>query len=150
VNPTAASQRTVIASVLLVAAVPVATWWLVGDLSEPLADPDYMIHPIGIAGPLERGLGFGATVSVLVAAPVLVRALWRGELNRKWLPPIVFLIIAGAIAGAGWRVVTAGVIGANIGGAIVTGVGLPLVIVLVVAAMASSFLRPVRRGGPPR
>jgi len=46
---------------------------------------------------------------------------------------------AGFITGAGWRVMTAGVIGANIGAGFVIMVGSPLVTALLVWAVARSI-----------
>lgn len=44
------------------------------------------------------------------------------------------------VIGAGWRCVTAGVIGANIGGAMVLLLGLPLAVVLVGAAVVTAMV----------
>lgn len=49
---------------------------------------------------------------------------------------LIPLAVAGVIAGAGWRVLTAGVIGANIGAGLVVFLAGPLVGVLVVWALA--------------
>jgi hypothetical protein len=138
-QPTAA-----LAAGALVLATPVATWWLVGDLSEPVANPDYMIRPISVSQGMERAVGLGSMLVLAVSISVVASFFRRRQLDRKWVPPIVFLVVSAAIAGAGWRVVTAGVIGANIGGGIVVLGGLPLVIGLVIAALVTSFLGPVR------
>jgi hypothetical protein len=48
---------------------------------------------------------------------------------------LIPLLAAGFIAGAGWRVLTAGVVGTNIGAGFVTIIGGPLVVVLVAWAL---------------
>jgi len=72
---------------------------------------------------------------------MLVRVFAARSLDRRWLRPIGLLVVAGLVTGAGWKVVTAGVIGANIGGTWVVLLGV-LVIVLVVAAAVTCVLRP--------
>ena len=56
------------------------------------------------------------------------------------------LLAAGFIAGASWRVMTAGVIGANIGAGLVIMLGGPLVLGLVIWALAFS-VHLARAGG---
>ena len=132
---------------LLVLATPVATWWVTGDLSEPIPDPDYMVRPIRLPEGVELAAGIGSVVLGLASIAVLARLFQTRSLDRKWLPPIVFLVVAGAIVGWGWRVLTAGVGGANIGGGMVMLFGGPLVVVLIVAAVVTAFFRPVRGSG---
>lgn len=138
-------RQGLVAAGALVLATPGAAWWLTGDLSEPISDPDYLVRPIALPDSVEFALGLGSVVLALASLAVLVHLFWTRALDRKWLPPIVFLVVAGAIVGWGWRVITAGVGGANIGGGIVVLFGGPLVIVLIVAAVVTSFFRPVRR-----
>lgn len=52
--------------------------------------------------------------------------------DARWWSVLVPLMAAGFITGAGWRVMTAGVIGANIGAGLVVLFGSPLVAALLV------------------
>jgi uncharacterized membrane protein len=67
---------------------------------------------------------------------VLGWATLRRVLDIQWWAMLVPLAAAGFIAGAGWRVMTAGVIGANIGAGFVVFFGGPIVLVLLVWALA--------------
>jgi len=119
--------------------MPVAVWWAVGDVSAPEAtaipDPDYQIHPFDIAPTTERVVGVGAVVLVAVSVGALVIALWSGRMHRLWWPVLLQLSLAGAVCGAGWRVLTAAVIGANIGAGLVILFGGPLVLLMLVTAL---------------
>jgi hypothetical protein len=120
-----------VAGVVLIAAVPVATWWAVGDLSTDLPDPDYQIRPFDIGPTAEQVAGVSATVLAAAAVVALIHAGRAGRFDRRWWPVLVELVLAGALCGAGWRVLTAGVIGANIGAGLVLWVGAPMVAALV-------------------
>jgi hypothetical protein len=124
-----------VAGVVLVVATPVATWWLVGDLSTQLPDPDHLIRPVDIGDTAEHVVGVGAVVLAAASVVALVVAGRRGRVDRGWWPVLVELLLAGALGGAGWRVLTAGVIGANIGAGFVLGVGAPVVVFLVGSAV---------------
>jgi hypothetical protein len=125
-------------------AVPVATWWLVGDLSSPGGD-DYAVRPLDVSPAVERGIGVAA-VAIVVSALVVAVSAGGWTRVRRWARPVLALAAAGVIVGWGWRVVTAGVIGANIGAGLVVLFGGPVVAVLVVgAAVDGGRLR--RTGG---
>jgi hypothetical protein len=125
----------------LVLAFPVATWWLVGDLSTVPAseDPDFSFRPFDVSRAVERAAGWA---SALLAAVMLLLLAWftvRRLLDARWWTVLVPLMAAGFITGAGWRVMTAGVIGANIGAGFVVLLGGPLVAALLVWAVARSI-----------
>ena len=134
--------RHLAAAVVLVAATPVATWCLVGDLSsEGFTEDelDYMVRGPDIPWFMEVLVG-GLAVGVVVAsAAVLGRAFYRGVLRRGWAPTVVLLAVAGVILGLGGRAVTAGGIGANIGGGLFLVLGFPVAGLLVVAALANAW-----------
>lgn len=92
----------------LVLAVPVATWWLVGDLSTvPVsAGRDYAFRPWPIGPAVARAAGAGSLV--VGAVVVLGWAAVRRVVDIRWWAVLVSLAVAGFIAGAGWRVLTAG------------------------------------------
>jgi len=120
-----------VAMVALIVAVPVATWWAVGDLSTDLPDPDYQIRPVAIGDTTEQVAGVSAAVLAVAAVVALIHAGRAGRFDRRWWPVLVELMVAGTLCGAGWRVLTAGVIGANIGAGLVLWVGAPIVAALV-------------------
>src|SRR5215469_5218615 len=125
----------------LVLALPVATWWLVGDQSTTSAseDPDFAFRPLDVSRGVERVAG---RASALLAAVMLLLLVWftvRHLFDARWWSVLVPLMAAGFITGAGWRVMTAGVIGANIGAGFVIMVGTPLVTALLVWAVARSI-----------
>jgi hypothetical protein len=124
-----------VAGVVLVTTMPIATWWLVGDLSTELPDPNYLIRPLDIGDTAQHMIGVGAVVLVAASGLTLVVAGLRGRVDRRWWPVLVELLLVGALCGAGWRVLTAGVIGANIGAGFVLGLGAPIVVFLVGSAV---------------
>ncbi len=111
------------AAVGLVLATPVVTWWLVGPLNTAPAriGLDYAFRPWPISPAMARAAG--------ITAAVLAR----------WWAVLLPLLAAGFIAGAGWRVMTAGVLGSNIGAGFVVLFGGPLVAILVAWALGYSF-----------
>jgi hypothetical protein len=139
------------AAVALVVAVPVATWWLVGDQTDPDFkrrlqadgdpairagyDPDYMFRPFDIAPATERTVGVVGVVLMVAAVVVLVLAWLTGRLHKGWWGVLGVLSLVGAGCGYGWRVMTAAVSGANIGGGIVLVFGVPIGLGLVGVAL---------------
>jgi hypothetical protein len=115
---------------MLVLAMPIAAWWVIGDQSEPIDDPDYAFRPLDISSGTERA--FGAVALVLVAGSVIVILISarRGRFDASWWRVLAPLIAAGAICGYGWRIMTAGVGGANIGAGFVLFFGAPIVLAL--------------------
>jgi hypothetical protein len=129
------------AAVGLVMAIPIATWWLVGDQSTvpASADPDYAFQPLDIGLGAEHAAGIGSTVLAVVTLMTLVWAARRHHLDIRWWSVLVPLLAAGSIVGSGWRVLTAGVIGANIGAGLVIIFGGPVVAALLIWALARSI-----------
>lgn len=128
----------VAAALGLVLTVPVATWWLAGDLSTvPVsAGRDYAFRPWPIGPAVARAAGAGSLAAGIVTVAVLAWATARRVLDIRWWAVLLPLAAAGFIAGAGWRVMTAGVIGTNIGAGFVVFFGGPVVLVLLVWALA--------------
>jgi uncharacterized membrane protein len=103
--------------VALVVAMPVATWWLVGDQTTPRVKrlrqaspypPDYALFPpFEIAPATERAVGEVAVVLVVVAVVVLVVAWLTGRLHVGWWGVLGLLSLVGAGFGWMWRVLTA-------------------------------------------
>ena len=127
-------------ALILVLAMPVAAWWLAGDQSTvPTSmDPDYAFRPWRIGPVAARAAGIGSLAAGGAAAAVLIGVTLRRRLDVRWWAVLVPLLAAGYIAGAGWRVMTAGVIGANIGAGLVVLAGGPIVLGLLIWALAFS------------
>ena len=139
--------RSVVAGAGLVAATPVATWWVVGDRSSRgFDDLDYIFRPLDLPLWVEMLSGAGAVAVVMACVFVLFEAREDGRLVREQVRTLALLCLAGAIIGGGWRAVTAGVIGANIGGAMVLLLGLPLAVALIGAAVVHAVVERRRSG----
>lgn len=128
-----------VAGVVLVTATPVATWWVVGDQSEDVdpANADYVLTPPSVSGSVELALGAGACVLVVTATVALAVASMRGRLGRRWWGFLAPLVVIGMFVGASYRVMTAAVIGANIGAGMVILVGPPLILVALAVSAHS-------------
>lgn len=117
------------AALALVLAVPVLVWWLVGDLSFDTDTPDYLVRPLPLSAQQETAAGMTALAVGSAAVAVLLR---RGSVLR-WPAarlPLAALVVAGVLAGFGWRVVTYGGVGVNIGGGLYLWFVAPLVVAL--------------------
>jgi hypothetical protein len=128
-------RRLLAAAIVLVLAVPVLTWWTVGDLSyRGSVDLDYFIQPPEIGAAAELAIGITALVLATASVRALAQATRTGDMDQRWWTVLLLLSIAGAGLGAAWRVLTAGGIGANIGAGIIIMIGPPMFIILVVCA----------------
>ncbi len=104
------------AVVVTVPALAIATAWWIGDLSETLAAPDFMVRPMELSAGTTRAVGLVATalcISGLASAVQLTRSGGRG---RRLVAVLLPLFALAAYLGLGYRITTAGVTGANIGG----------------------------------
>ena len=126
---------------LAVLATPVGAYWLIGDQSSegfPEAQLDFVIAPPGWPDETVTAAGTIALSIVLGAALVLGSAARRRRIDPRWLIVVVLLMAVGAIVAGGYRTMTAGVIGANIGAGFVILFGIPACMALVVWAAVSS------------
>jgi hypothetical protein len=137
-----------VAAVALLVAVPVATWWLVGDQTTPRVKqlrqgdpypPDYAVFPppFQIAPATERAVGVVAVALVVVAVVVLVVAWLTGRLHVGWWGVLGLLGLVGAGWGWMWRVMTAVVDEPDFSGIVVVmmvPIGLGLVLVALLRA----------------
>ena len=129
-------HRSVVAAIVaFVAAVPIATFWLVGDLSDA-GDPYYLdyLWKASVSESAVKAVGIAALAPLSAASACLVRA-WRPL--RQHLPvlrAVLMLVLAGEIVAVGIRVLTAGTSGANIGAWLFLILGLPVSAALVVSA----------------
>lgn len=116
-------------------AVPVLTWWLVGDLTHPAARQlaaegvplDYYIRPPGLSTGQQTAIGVTALLVTAATAAVMISSLVRRTAPvTLWLMVLLPLTAAGVIVGFTWRVWTAGSVGANIGAGLMLLFGLPM------------------------
>lgn len=133
-----------IASVVLVLSVPVTVAWVIGETTLPGADPrfvDYVIRPPDIPATVELALGALSAVLVAAATAALGWSWHRDPPDPGFLAVLLPLVALGAILGLAWRVLTAAVIGANIGAGLLVLFGGPFILGLLVWAGVSAWLR---------
>jgi hypothetical protein len=82
-------------------------------------DADYWITPPSLTGSTELVVGLGMAIVALVAVVVLVVSTLRGQVVPRWWGFALPLVGLGVFAGWSYRVMTAGVYCANMGGGFV-------------------------------
>lgn len=121
------------------AAVLVAAW-LVGDLSyQGPVDPgfpglDHAYPPLPLAADTYTAAGVVGLLVLLAAAGIAAR-------TSGFALVLACFVGAGALVGLMYRVMTAGVIGANIGAGLALMIGGPLLVALVVTGTALAVRR---------
>jgi len=141
----------VAASIGLVLATPPLAFWLIGDQStvDEREHPDHMVRLDLDAGTIRL-----AGIAALVVAVVCATTLWRAYRREPPARParlVGALVLAGVGVAGILRVVTAGVIGANIGGGLaIVGGGPALVAVVGYGVWPYLRQRPVSRASERR
>ncbi|MEU8261579.1 hypothetical protein AB0C02_13285 [Micromonospora sp. NPDC048999] len=142
-----------IAALVLILATPVASWWLIGDLSNAAArqlaaegvELDYVIRPLSLGPVGDRIVGLLACIGALGALAWLMWATPSRRLDSRWWWVLLPLVVAGVLVGFGWRVLTSGALSANIGAGLTVIFGGPLLAALLLAAaVAAVHMRLVR------
>ncbi len=128
------ADRVVVASIAMVLATPVLTWWLIGDVSEP-GGADYIIRPPSIDPVLGALLGWGSLLIVVGASHILWRRSIPLPIHKGWWRVLARLLAAGVLFAAGARIITAATVGANIGGGGLMMIG-PFVLLYLLARAA--------------
>jgi hypothetical protein len=127
------TRREATAAMLL--ATPFITSALVGDQStvSTAEYPDYFWTPFWPARvDIVLGVAFGVVFAV--AAFGVLRRRHESPWTRNQTLALALRMAVGVVCGYAYRVFTAGVIGANIGAGMIVMFGVPLVVVLMVAA----------------
>src|SRR5262245_52750623 len=83
----------------MVVAVPVATWWVVGDLSTVPASVggDYLAKPVNIGHGAESAAGIASTVLAAIALVMLVRSARKGRIGSPWLTGVLSPLVVGGV-----------------------------------------------------
>jgi hypothetical protein len=127
------SQLAVAAAIVLVLAVTIVTWWQIGDQSSTTPDnADYVIRPpFRLSAAAERAVGTSSAALGIVAALWLIWASLGHGFRPAWWSVAGPLLLLGMLLGTGWRVFSAGVIGANIGAGLFVFVAGPVIVAVL-------------------
>ena len=117
----------------------IGTWYLVGDLTESPSHTDRMLDPPAVPPLVEHAVGIGALVALGAGRVTMLRAASRRA--HRSMNQLILLVAAGMLLGLIGRMVTAGGIGANIGGGLAIMFGLPVVAALVLVAVVIGWRR---------
>jgi len=130
-------QSLLAATLSLTFGTAVLTWWAIGDQSIAGMDPNqlcYAVGPIHLPSVVEAVLaGVGAVLAVLSVLTFGWHAIHR-RVDWRWWPALLMLQLFAAMAASGGRVVTAGVIGVNIGAGLIILFGGPIMLALLISA----------------
>ncbi|BCL21114.1 hypothetical protein GCM10017668_29570 [Streptomyces tuirus] len=130
------------AGAALVGGVPVAAWGLMGQQNYaglPASELDYAFQPWDIGDGVAAVAGGIALVLAVAGGVVLVRRSLRGAMDQRWWGVLGPLVALGLMAGVGWRILTAGGIGANIGAGLLIIFGTPIAAGLLLWSLAWAF-----------
>lgn len=136
-----------LAALVLIVAIPVASWWLIGDQTNEAArqldaegvELDYAIRPMTLGPVGDRIAGVLACIGTIGALGALVWGTSTRKVDSRWWWVLLPLVGAGALVGIAWRVLTAGGIGANIGAGLTIIAGGPLLAALLIAAAVAAL-----------
>lgn len=125
----------------LVVASPVLTWWAVGPLGTEWPDHEFGPYHVPVL-PERIALGVALALAAAAVLAISVPTLRRGA--RRTLSPwtALCLVLPGVIVAIGWRLETAGGVGANLGAGFADLTVPPVVAALLVGAVASEANRP--------
>ncbi len=132
----AGARYVALAGGVLLLTLPVAAWWLVGDLSyRGTDDLDYFFRAPAVPAAVERIAGLGALVAALAAVLALAVAAGRRRVHPRWWLALLPLIGAGVLTGLAGRVMTSGGIGVNFGAIFALVLGVPAVVSLLLTGV---------------
>ncbi|GGL01093.1 hypothetical protein [Mangrovihabitans endophyticus] len=141
------SAATLILVAGLVAVAAVAAWWQIGDQSSagPEQNPEYAVPPPDLPAGAETAAGVACLVVVIGVLAALAWATATRAVRRRWWLVAAPAVLAGYVAGACLRVLTAGVLGANIGAGLAVVAGVPAVALLTLWSMVWAAVLATRR-----
>jgi hypothetical protein len=126
-----------------VLAASVVTWWVVGDQTSTGFNEDeldYSLRAPGWALDHAEPAGVIGSMSLIVAVAVLGWAAVTRRINSQWLIVVASLMAVGVIAAAVYRFMTAGGIGANIGGGVSVILAAPVVVLLLLWSLVVTLM----------
>jgi hypothetical protein len=140
---------------IALAAVAPAVWWLATLIPDSVgadSDPDYMLQPLNLATGVAPIVGIGSLILVAAGLAVLAHAIRSGTLRGGWIGVLAPLAACAAYTGAAYSVMTAPVIGANIGGGLAAIGALPFGIAMatVSAVLGRRLARDTHHDQPAR
>ncbi|MBB1252372.1 hypothetical protein [Streptomyces alkaliterrae] len=156
-NPTPAPERDgparrppppallVLVAVGLLLTAPLALWWVVGQQTVDVPDPDFAVAPLEIPPAAEALVGTFALLGAFASAAGLVYWTRERALDPDWWLVIGPLLGAGLTLALVHRVVTAEVIGANIGAGLAILLGLPFAAILTLVGSGYALYLLFRR-----
>jgi hypothetical protein len=146
-TPATTTLARFVAALAMVPAAAAMAWAVVGDVSTTTNDPDYLYQAPELLQQNPTAVGLVGLVTAMLAAAVLcTKALHPGE-EPLWLVSVLSFGAAGFAAGFTGRAVTAGVIGANIGGTFMLLVGPAVVGALALVGVCTFTLAATRPNG---
>jgi len=133
-----------VAAFVLTAAAAVLTAAIIGDRSTTdYGDGlDYMMRPISVSRELGVAIVIVSILGYVAGAICLLRFAPSEDCRERLAHAWLMSTLAGIVLGVAYRIVTAGVIGANIGGGLTVWVAVPLSTYLIVRAAKALAARP--------
>jgi hypothetical protein len=136
----------------VVATAPVVAWRLLPDMStvdETEPNPDYMVRPVDLPTVLSVGIAVIAVVVFVGGLAVLLAATARRRFGPRGWFALALAVMAGFMAALLARMVTAAVIGANIGGGLAVMVFGPVVVIVYAVSLIVAVTGRGDEDGPP-
>lgn len=127
-----------------IASLAPAVWWIVGLIPSDVAaeNADYLVRPLRLPSFVEPAVGLLSVLLAGFVAREVRRGARGGEFRSEWWQVAAALGALTAYGGLTYRVVTAPVIGANIGGGFLILFALPFSVgMLVWVGIALNMIR---------
>lgn len=137
----------IVAAVVMVLATPVAAFWLLGDQSID-RDPEDLDHMVRLQVSTDaiRVAGIIALAAWVIAA-IVILARYGARPPADAARLVSSLVVAGSMVAGIGRTVTAGTIGANIGGGLAVLAGPPILLAVIGYGVWPYVRTRVRRSG---
>ncbi len=109
------------------------TWWVLGMMTHfsDAASPDYLVQPLDMSEGTELLIGLSAMVLASAGGFLIAWSIRSHRWSIRWAGVLGPVFAAFGYAGATYRVITAPVTGANIGGGILILAAGPVALVLL-------------------
>lgn len=129
------------AAIAATIAAPLLAWALIGNLSEPgLTDPDFLLPPLTTTPAIRFALLAVSAVVLAVGLATTWTSARRRVITQREATALVPALGIGAFTGLAVRVLTAGGVGANIGGGLVV-MAAPFVVLMLGAVLVMLLVR---------